>query len=317
SLVVIEIPGFGRRRLGAVFFLAAGAAIGALVGPRASAFLALQLSSPASAASICSRLARRPAVVLSSTSGMLSEASLLRHGRGGRLRRALLGRQTVIVAQTEQAADELREVGGPRVAVLPNPVGPVSSPPLNGQPRAVFAGRLSAEKDLPTLLRAWASLTEQRGDGLLTLLGSGGFHRSVEPALRDQVARDPRLSTTVRFAGWIDEPAREIGQADVFVLPSLSEGMSNGVLEAAALGRILVVSDIAANVSVVGEDYPLLFPAGDASALRDCLRTAFSDDDVRARCRAQLARRITCFSVSTICEQLELLLLDANRPRDQ
>lgn len=307
---VLEVPGFGSPRLGGLLFLATAMVLGITGGIRSRGFLALQLSSPATAAALCAALARRPFLVLSSMSGLFSEATLLREGRAATLRRSLLRRAVAIVGQSEAAAVELRGVlPSSHVAVLPNPVTAVGPGPLSGAPRVAFAGRLAEEKDLPLLLSAWDTIIRDRPDARLTLIGAGGVHRSVEAALRKTVAQEARLRATVRFTGWLDDPRPELLTSDVFAFPSRSEGMSNALLEACVLGRVVVASDIAANVAVLGSDYPLLFKVGGQAELVRALATALDDSDVRARCRAQIAQRMHRFEPAVIAERLEALLL--------
>jgi glycosyltransferase involved in cell wall biosynthesis len=317
SVTVFEVPGFGRRRLGASLFLCSSVVAGLVSGGRSHGYLALQLSSPATAAGVCGLLTGRPFVVMSSTSGTLSETSLLCDGFASSARRALLKRAAALVGQTEDAARELQAVFGTTPsAVLPTPVAILDPPSLSGAPRAAFAGRLSEEKDLPRLLRAWETLAAERPDARLTLIGAGSAHRSVEAQLREQAQRSPILRASVTFTGWLADPSAELASSDVFVLPSLSEGMSNALLEACALGRIVVASDIAANRAVLGGDYPLLFRAGDEAALLAALRGALDEVQVRARAQDAIAQRIHLFSPATVAEGLERLL-DADRPRNQ
>jgi glycosyltransferase involved in cell wall biosynthesis len=280
--------------------------------------LALQLSSPSTAAAVCGIITRRPFLVMSSTSGPLSETSLMQGGARAAIRRQLVRRATSLIGQTDEAVHELRSLfPSTPASVVTNPVAAVDVAPLSGEPRVAFAGRLSQEKDLLRLLAAWESLVTERSDASLTLIGAGSAHRSVEQELRSEVERRPVLRRSVRFTGWLPDPTAELLTADVFVLPSLSEGMSNALLEACALGRVVAASDIAANVAVLGRDYPLLFRAGVEAEMLRALRTAFDDESVRARCRAQIAERLRLFSPDTVAQRLETLLLDADRARHQ
>jgi|GEM_PF-4621199 len=315
GVTVIEIPGFGRRRLGALVYIVVGLALGVATWIRAAGYLALQLSSPATAAAACGLLTRRPFVIMSSTSGVLSEISLMR-GPTGAARRVLLRAAAAVVAQTNEAAGELAAaVPGVRTAVLPNPVIDRNHSSLSGEPRVAYAGRFSEEKDLPRLLAAWELLVAEQPQARLTLIGAGGAYRSVEKRLRGIVDQSPALRATVRFTGWLENPTPELCSADVFVFPSRSEGMSNALLEACALGRIVVASDIAPNVAVVGRDYPLLFLVGDVDSLLSALRASLTDEEVRSRSLSAISNRMNLFSPSAIAERLEQILLDEDRSR--
>jgi glycosyltransferase involved in cell wall biosynthesis len=226
-----------------------------------------------------------------------------------RLRRRLLNRAAFLVAQSEAAADELsRVVPRERIVVIPTPVELLVPPPLTGAPRAVFTGRLSRDKDLLRLLDAWHDVAGRHPGSLLTLVGDGGPHQSVEHALRQRVAQDAELTATVRFTGWVADVSPFLADSDVFVFPSLSEGMSNSLLEACAWGRVVVASDIPANREALGDDYPLLFPAGDAAALARALLRSFDDADARRAARTRVTARAEELSLDRAVERLEPLL---------
>ena len=159
GLRVLEIPGFDRRRLGGAAYYALAFPIALAWGIRARAFVAVQLMSTTTVAAGAGGLLRKPFVALATTSGELGEIRYLKSTRLARLRLKLLRRAGVLVGQTSEVASELREETGCRVAVLPNPVElPPEPPPLDGEPRFLYTGRLSEEKDLFTLLAAWKTL---------------------------------------------------------------------------------------------------------------------------------------------------------------
>jgi glycosyltransferase involved in cell wall biosynthesis len=189
--------------------------------------------------------------------------------------------------------------------------------PLSGAPNVLFIGRLSKEKDLERLLDAWPVVIGDRPDASLTLAGGGGAYRSMESILKQRVSSDPVLSSSVVLSGWVEDVSALLSANDVFVFPSLSEGMSNALLEAAAAGRVIVASNIPANRAVLGDDYPLLFEAGDTDALGRALRSAITDEKVRASARDRLALRIDSFSERRIVDRVEGMVEGAYRARNQ
>ena len=80
-----------------------------------------------------------------------------------------------------------------------------------------------------------------------------------------------------------------MGAADLFVAPSLSEGMPNAVLEAMAMGLPLVLSDIPGHREAAGPD-AWYFPPGDAEALAGALAEALSSPEER-EARGRRGRR--------------------------
>jgi glycosyltransferase involved in cell wall biosynthesis len=317
NLTILEVPGFARRRLGGALFLLVALPTGIVWGMRSAAFLAISLSSPGTAAALCGLVSRRPYLAFTTSSGERSELRYVLSTHSSGFRQWLLRRATFLVAQTPFSAAELEVVVPPeRIAVLPNPVRIVVPKPLDGRRRAVYTGRLSAEKDLFRLLEAWKTIAKDQRDARLTLVGAGGTHRSVERELRAAVERDPLLHATVTFTGWVTDVGEYLRQADVYVFPSLEEGMSNALLEACARGRVIVASDIPANRAVLGNEYPLLFRAGDTAAMTAALRRAFEDRQLQAEAVQRVAANAHEFSHEAFAARLEELIMRAlNRPK--
>jgi glycosyltransferase involved in cell wall biosynthesis len=316
NLTVLEVPGFTKRGLGGALFLVVAVPAGLVWGARSAAFIAIRLTSPATAAALCGLLLRRPYLAFTTSSGERSELHDVLSSRTLRLRRRLLRRAAFLVAQTSYAARELETlVPREQIAVIPNPVDSVPPAPLNGRPHAVYSGRLSAEKDLPRLLAAWSRVAKERPDAQLTLVGAGGTHRSVEHELKATVEADPVLRRCVSFTGWVVDVGDYLRQADVYAFPSLEEGMSNALLEACAWRRVVVASDIPANRAVLGDDFPLLFRAGDTAALVVALRRALSDDLVRAEAVRHVEARIRKSSPEAVAARLEELIAASRSAR--
>jgi glycosyltransferase involved in cell wall biosynthesis len=305
----VEVPGFGIRPLGAILYLVLALPLGIVWGRSSRGFIAVQLTVPALVAGLAAWVVRRPYVAFTSTTGELSEVRAVRGSRGRWLKVRLLSRAAALVAQTEAGAAELLELVPPdRTAVVPTPIRPVAARPLDGAPHVAYVGRLSQEKDLLRLLDAWCEVLVTIPTARLTLVGEGGAHRSVEAEIRGRLAADPALSASVTLTGWVLDPWEHVAACDVFVLPSLTEGMSNALLEACALGRVVVVSDIPGNRAVVGSDHPLLFEAGDVEAMAATLERALTDDATRGEAIRQVRVRLPSFALQRIARDvLELL----------
>jgi glycosyltransferase involved in cell wall biosynthesis len=312
NLTVVEVPGFERPALGAGLFLGTALVLGTLWGRGRSVFMALQLSSPSLAAGLCAAVLRRPFLALSSTSGLLSEVDWVFDARLSPLRQALFRRAAFLVAQTTEGALEFGRLTSPsRIVTVPNPVEIPPPPPLNGAPRALFSGRFSSEKGLVDLLDAWRTVVGRIPGARLTLVGTGGAYRPIEAELRELVAADPALAASVGFTGWVPDVGPLLAENDVYVFPSLGEGMSNALLEACAWRRVVVASDNPSNVAILGEDHPLLYPAGDHDRLAEALERAFTDEATRRRAVDRLEEMLAGKSVEAVATRFEELILAA------
>jgi glycosyltransferase involved in cell wall biosynthesis len=311
---VIEIPGFGHRLAGAIAYLLLAVPLGLLRGRRAS-YISLELASQGIVASTCAALSGRRFVGFSFSSGEGGEVENFRNSRLWPLRRRLLRRANHLVGQTPASAAELRAiVRKERIAVVPTPVEAVEAPPLSGEPRALFTGRLTAGKGLEGLLDAWELVLDRVPEAKLTIAGSSegwawGWPPNEEE-LKRRVAGSPRLRGSVELTGWVADVASLLAASDIYVYPSLSEGMSNALLEACSWLRVVVASDLPANRAVLGDEYPLLFPVGDAAAMAERLLAALGEQPVRAAAVERLRERIPAFHADAVLDRIEALLED-------
>ena len=139
----------------------------------------------------------------------------------------------------------------------------------------VFSGRLEWEKGVHVLIEAMRRIRKSAPQTHLVIAGRG----STEDALRRDVRRY-RLSTNVRFAGWLPEPQLHalVRRARVAAVPSIYEPFGIVALEAAALGTPLVVAKSGglAEFVTTGISGRVVEP-GDPDALAEALLDALRD----------------------------------------
>lgn len=140
----------------------------------------------------------------------------------------------------------------------------------------VAAGRLTPQKDYPTLFRALARLPKDLEYKLL-VAGDGPLRGSLE-----RLVGELGLSSRVAFLGIRRDVAKLMCAADVFVLSSMSEGFALVVAEAMACECVVVATDCGGVKEVLGND-GFLVPSGDPVALADALLAAVSMDTVDAK----------------------------------
>ena len=311
---VLGIPGFGIPTLGGLIYVVLAPLAGLIAGRGRAALIGLELASPSLAAALVGKLTRRPYFAFTFSSGEKGELELLSARRSWPARRRLLLGAERVVTQTPFAAEEVRPLlPHPRISVLPTPVEEIADPPrLTGSMTVVFTGRLTASKGLDTLLAAWPRVLRGYPDAKLVLAGKGGSYGGAWPAVEDElrasIAAAPELTSSVEFAGWVEDIPGLMASCDVYVLPSRSEGMSNALLEACAWGRIVVASDIEANVAVLGADYPLLFAVDDAEELALRLTVALGEEAIRADAARRVRERVAGMYVPAVLDRLEAML---------
>jgi glycosyltransferase involved in cell wall biosynthesis len=140
-------------------------------------------------------------------------------------------------------------------------------------PVIVAAGRLTLQKDYPTLLRAFAAVRAQRPARLL-ILGEGEARTELEALVRTL-----KLDADVLIPGFAKNPSPYMAHAGVFVLSSAWEGLPNALIEALALGTPVVSTDCPSGPREIleGGKWGRLVPVGDPPALAAALLAALSE----------------------------------------
>jgi glycosyltransferase involved in cell wall biosynthesis len=176
---------------------------------------------------------------------------------------------TVVVSQTLQR--HYAEQHGRHTYCIPNAVVLPERRPAEGIQRfglepgeyLLYAGRISPEKGLHTLLEALRPLPRRRK---LVLAGGSSYSQGYIEELKAKAWDD------VLFLGNVDHATVEALYSNcyAFILPSTMEGLSISLLEALSFGACIVTTDIPENREVVGSA-ALTFPPGDVEALRAIL----------------------------------------------
>jgi len=165
-------------------------------------------------------------------------------------------------------------------------------PPIrrNEPPTVLAVGRLSAEKGFDVLIEAVARLKRQGSPQRLTLVGDG----PLRSALIDAAAK-AGVSELVEFTGELPpaEVRAHLDRADLFCLPSFSEGLPISIMEAMAVG-VPVVTTWIAGIPELAEAgvTALTVPPARPDALAEALRRLAGDESLRTRLAEAARRRV-------------------------
>ncbi|MGC8827667.1 MAG: glycosyltransferase, partial [Anaerolineae bacterium] len=120
------------------------------------------------------------------------------------------------------------------------------------------------------------------------LVGDGPLEESLR-----RFVQDAGLGRWTAFAGYREDIPRLLAGADIYVLPSLSEGMPRSILEAMAMELPVIASDIrGCRELVVDGETGLLVPPADADALAEALRRLAGDADLQRKMGEAGRRRV-------------------------
>ncbi len=149
-------------------------------------------------------------------------------------------------------------------------------------------GRLATQKGQRYLIEAFRRCATQLDGAELMILGSGPH----EKALKRRAGSGP-LAARIRFAGWRDSVEQYIPFFDLYVQPSLWEGMPFATMEAMASGVPVVASQVGGLSELIrdGKD-GILIPPRDVTALADSMVRIMTDDHLKAALSRAGRRRI-------------------------
>ncbi len=164
-------------------------------------------------------------------------------------------------------------------------------------PVVLMVGRLDKQKGHRYLIEA----AQQVPEAMFVLAGDGPDQAALEAR-----ARALGVESRILFLGYREDIPDLLASCDLFVLPSLSEGLPLSILEAMAAGKPVIASAIGGNDEVIthGEN-GFLVPQADPAALTDAIRTVLSDSAL-ARRLAEAGKALVHreFTVETMVERV-------------
>ena len=200
-----------------------------------------------------------------------------------RIRLVPVGRSELLGNGTDLQRFDPGRVGAGRIAELRRELGLPADALVVGA-----VGRLVAEKGYRELFAAAAAVRRQDPRVRFLVVGSPDLDKADAITEAELAA----AAADVCFAGWRDDVADLLAVMDVFVLASWREGMPRSAIEAAAMARPLLLTDIRGCREVARHDQEaLLVPPRDPGALAAALLRLAADPALRARLGAAARRR--------------------------
>lgn len=158
--------------------------------------------------------------------------------------------------------------------------------------------RLVPQKDLPTLLGAFAIFLHSYPNSRLILIGSG-----FEKERLIQIANRMQINDRIEWVGRTDEVSAYISTMDIFVLSSLYEGFGLVLLEAMNCGIPIIASNNSAIPEVLGENFPGLVETGNVKLFSKRL-AEYTDKDVRRKVLEIQSYRLSLFSAEAMSRKI-------------
>lgn len=232
-----------------------------------------------------------------------------------RLHAPLVNRYVAVSRDLKRYLQEMVGIPGTKISQIYNGVdverfAPASAKPLAWLPsefrheqliRIGTVGRLQAVKDQACLLRAFSILLEKApslgATARLIIVGDGPLRVELK-----QLAIQLRIDRLCFFAGARNDIPQVLQSLDLFVLPSLNEGISNTILEAMASGLPVLATAVGGNVELIEQgESGSLFDAGDAEQLSKFM-FAYISNQARRNAESVTARHVAVsrYSLNTM-----------------
>lgn len=240
-------------------------------------------------------------VVLDATAGRSAELQR-------RLEREVLRRMDRVIAPTPQLADALSAtVPESRIRVVvpcfPHPVPTASRAEVRARlglsddtPVVVAVTRLHPQKDLTTLVAAWAQVVRRLPEARLVVVGEGPARPQVEAAVASA-----GVAGSVQLVGARPRAADELAAADVAVLTSVWEAIPIVLAEAMLLGVPVVSTAVGMAPELLGDGTcGTVVPVGDAEGVAEGLVALLEDPDRAAAGRAGQRRAAEVFDTGAL-----------------
>lgn len=165
---------------------------------------------------------------------------------------------------------------------------------------AVNVAALVPHKDQATLLAAAKQLEGRFPDLHWVVAGEGALRSYLEHKVSESGLRG-----RVHLVGHLDEPARLIADADVFVMSSREEGLGTSVLDAMALGIPVASTGAGGLPEMLGNGAGIVVPPGDPAALADAVRQVLEDGRLRVRLVERAKVEVLKFTDRRMAEEVE------------
>jgi glycosyltransferase involved in cell wall biosynthesis len=198
-----------------------------------------------------------------------------------------------IVAVSQGVAQDLINIGLPpaKITVIYNPIvtselqqklqEPLEHPWfLSGQPPVIVGvGRLTKQKDFPTLIKAFAQVRQQTLAKLI-ILGEGEEYSRLTSLIQEL-----EIEEDVTLTGFVSNPYIYMAKASVLVLSSIWEGFGNVLVEAMVAGTCVVSTDCPSGPAEILDygRYGKLVEVGDVCAIAKAILETIRDRDKQTK----------------------------------
>lgn len=167
-----------------------------------------------------------------------------------------------------------------------------------------FLGRISPIKNLETLLKAFNEIYTKKNSLKLKIIGpkEEEYFQTLKPLIKNNISfREPIYD--------LKDKIKELNKCDIFILPSLREAMPQSLIEAMALGKVVISSKTQGAKEIISnKKNGFLFNIGDSEELARIILSIYKNKKSIKKIQRQVIKKAEEFSWEKIGEKLNNLI---------
>ena len=210
-----------------------------------------------------------------------------------------------VVLQTKRAYNYFSRKVQKKSVIILNPISVKAHASNEKGKRIVTAGRLEAQKNHKMLINAFDVLKDKYSEYILDIYGEGNLRAELE-----QYIKDKNLESRVFLKGNSPVIHEDIASADLFVLPSDFEGLSNALLEAMMMGLpVISTACSGSDETIIDGENGMLIPVGDEDALVRAMDNVLSDSALQKKIGDGARASAEQFKTENVIKQWDEVIL--------
>lgn len=218
-----------------------------------------------------------------------------------RMTKGLYPKTDGVIFQTERAKAYFEKLENG--CIIPNPISVGAYAKSEKKKTIVSVGSLKPQKNQKLLIDAFSCIASEFPEYQLVIYGEGMLRKALE----QQIAA-LNLQERVLLAGGRKNIHECIADAELFVLSSDYEGLSNALLEALMMGLPCISTNSAGADEYIDGSNGLVTPVGDRDSLSKAMKKMLSDKDLRCQCGENAASKADEFNTKSVLKKWHELM---------
>ena len=222
------------------------------------------------------------------------------------LTRFLYPKAKAVVFQTKRAEGYFDKINLTNSIIIPNPISINCEKGDHTLKKIVTVGRLTKQKNQEMLIRAFAEVWEKYPEYSLWIYGDGELRVELE-----QLVKEFRIEKNVVFGGNVEDVHSRIADAEMFVLPSNYEGLSNALLEAMMMGLPCISTRCAGSDEyIVNKENGILVEIDDKNEMKEAILSYIENREFMERCGDNAKEVYQRVSKEVVLQKWYMLIAD-------